>query len=86
VHAILFSSCGYSHRASGHSLSDAVLDGVLDERLQQETWHLKAAQRYGYIDRDLQPLAKANLLNLKIPLQVFDLLLQRDLRAVRVLG
>ena len=64
---------------------DAVADGVLDERLQQQVRHQRVERLGIDLDRDAQPAAEPRLLDLEVLLQDVELVLERHLlRARRV--
>src|SRR6185437_7553659 len=74
------------HGSSSDTLGYAVLDGILNERLQQQVGNLRSEELGRDIDAHPEPLPKAHLLNIEIALQVLDLFLQCDLRPVGILG
>jgi hypothetical protein len=45
---------------------EPVLEGVLDERLQKEPWHLGGAERVGHVERHGKAVAEADLLDLEV--------------------
>src|SRR5215471_9285593 len=59
-------------------LADAVLDGVLDERLQEERRDPRLPDLGIDLDGDLEPVAEAHPLDGEVPVQHVDLGLQRD--------
>ena len=72
--------------ASRYALGNAMLDGVLDQRLQQQIWNLRVQQVCRDVHADPQTFPETNLLDVDIALQIFDFLGKGHLRTVRVLG
>src|SRR6516165_6072533 len=59
-------------RAAGHLL-DAVVDRVLDQRLQHQPGHRQLPGQRGDIELDVQPLAEAQLLDVEVITHEFEL-------------
>ena len=57
---------------------DAVLDRIFDERLDEEARHQRLAGVGRAIDRDVEPLAEADALDLEIFLGQRQLVVERD--------
>jgi len=72
-------------RSSLDAPRDAVLDGVLRQRLQQKVGNHGAQQVRRNVQPSAKTLAEANLLDLEIPLQVVGFLAERHLRSMRIL-
>src|SRR5688572_7522441 len=72
-------NCVYVDPAAARTWRDAMLDGVLDKRLQDHVRHagVERFRRDLYIDR--KPVVKAHLFDLEVFSEKFQLLLQRDL-------
>ena len=62
---------------------DAVTDGVLDERLQEQMRDARVEDGGIDVDRDAEPIAEARLLDRQIRLQDLDLLFDADFLRVR---
>src|SRR5690606_1746823 len=69
--------CTDLDEAGARPLRDAVADGVLDERLEQQRWDLRIERLRRRIDRHLEPVAEADLLDLEVRLQEGEVLLER---------
>src|SRR5215469_12305322 len=69
---------GNANAPSGKTLSDAVLDGIFHQRLQQQVGYLRAEQLRRYVDAHMQTLSEADFLNVHVALQVLDFLPQLD--------
>src|SRR6185437_6837105 len=75
----------HPHSPSSHAFGDAVLYGILHEWLQQQIWNQRTQQFAGNFDAYPQTVAKTDLLNVQVALQILDFLLQRHLRPVGIL-
>ena len=73
---------GDAHHAALGPGFDAVLDRVLDERLQQEVGHRGRAKVLGHVELDAQAFAEAQLLQFDVRLQHAALFVERDEFAV----
>src|ERR1700678_510232 len=76
---------GDPNLAARSTLGYAVLDGVLNKRLQQQARDLHCQQLIGNVDAHSQTVAEPDLLDVDVALQVLHFLLQRDLCAVRII-
>jgi hypothetical protein len=53
-------------------MPDPVLDGVLDERLEQQRGETNVAKPRGYVNRDPEPMLKTSALDVEICLDQIE--------------
>src|ERR1700745_1642945 len=70
--------------ATLHPFRDAMLDGILDHRLQDEARNLRRLEVRRNIQRESEPVAESCLLNIEILLRKIEFLGQRNLLAIGV--
>jgi hypothetical protein len=78
------SSCPGAHLTAADRPRDAVLHGVLDERLHDEAGHGQRAQLLGHVHLHLQALFEAFAFDVEIVLHEFDLAAERGHLAIRL--
>ena len=73
-----------AHRAAAALGREAVHDRVLDQRLHREHRHQREPRARIDVERDVQPLAEARVLEAQVLLDVLELFVERDeLRVLR---